>query len=68
MSQDLGTQETTSVRADFLVVDAVLRNRSPAVEFPANREKNRDFVRKWVPAPDFIVDSVFITVGCWAIP
>jgi hypothetical protein len=29
MSQDLGTQETTSVRADFLVADAVRRNQSP---------------------------------------
>ena len=30
MSQDLGTQETTSLRADFLVVEEVVRNRSPA--------------------------------------
>jgi hypothetical protein len=54
--------------ADFLVVGAVRRNRSPGVEFPANREKNRDFVQKWVPALDFIVNSVFITVGCRIIP
>jgi hypothetical protein len=37
-------EEITSICADFLVVGAVRRNRSPAVEFPANREKNRDFV------------------------
>jgi|SRR5271165_326644 len=29
-------------RADFLVADAVLRNLSPGVAFPANREKNRE--------------------------
>jgi hypothetical protein len=28
--------------ADFLVVDAVLRNWSPTLEFPANRENNWD--------------------------
>lgn len=29
-------------RADYLVADAVLPNRSPGVAFPANREKNRE--------------------------
>jgi hypothetical protein len=29
-----GTQETTSVRGDFLVVDAVSRNRSAKTSFP----------------------------------
>ena len=37
-------EEITSICADFLVADAVLRNRSPTVEFPANREKNRESV------------------------
>jgi hypothetical protein len=31
---------------DFPVADVVLRNRSLTVEFPANREKNRDSVLK----------------------
>jgi hypothetical protein len=35
--------ETTAVCQDFLVVDAVLRNRSPLCEFPARREKSREF-------------------------
>jgi hypothetical protein len=38
--------ETTAARADFLVADAVLRNRSRSGEFPGNREKNRELVRK----------------------
>ena len=37
-------------------------------EFPANREKNRDFVQKWVPARDFVANSLFMTVGCRTIP
>jgi hypothetical protein len=32
-----------SGRADFLVVDAVPTNQSLTRQFPANREKNRDF-------------------------
>jgi hypothetical protein len=40
--------EITSISADFLVVDAVLRNRSPACEFPANRENNREYFNFWL--------------------
>ncbi len=29
---------------DFLVADAVPPNRSPRVEFPANRENSREFL------------------------
>jgi hypothetical protein len=36
--------EITPARAEFLVVDAVPRNRSPKGQFPANREKNRECV------------------------
>jgi integrase len=39
--------EITSICADFLVVDVVPRNRSLSFEFPANREKNREFRRSW---------------------
>src|SRR5271166_6812297 len=35
-------QETASVCRDCMVVDAVLRNRSPLRPLPANREKNRE--------------------------
>jgi hypothetical protein len=35
--------EITPICDDFLVADAVLRNQSPYAEFPANREKNREF-------------------------
>jgi hypothetical protein len=31
-------------RADFLVADAVPRNQSPLGEFPACREKSREFL------------------------
>jgi len=31
------------VSEDYLVVEAVPRNQSPQAEFPANREKNREF-------------------------
>src|ERR1700689_528993 len=34
------------VRADFLVVDAVIRNRSPSGGFPGNRERTRNFKPK----------------------
>jgi hypothetical protein len=39
-SRSLGT---TAADQDFLVADAVLRNESPQSEFPANREKSREF-------------------------
>jgi hypothetical protein len=35
-------QEITSICADYLVADAVLRNQSPVAKFPANREKNTE--------------------------
>ena len=35
------------------MVDAVLRNQSPAGRFPANREKDRDSCLKWASALDF---------------
>ena len=41
-------------RADYLVVDAVPRNRSPTAKFPANREKNREKcenARSWLEKP-----------------
>ena len=47
-------EEITSVCADYLVVDAVLRNRSPVAEIPANREKNREIVQKWPFACDLV--------------
>jgi hypothetical protein len=36
--------------------------------FPANREKNRDSCLKWASALDFVLDSVFRTMGCRKIP
>jgi hypothetical protein len=38
--------ETACVPWDFLVVDAVLPNRSPSRGFPANRENNRENARE----------------------
>jgi len=38
------TPAKTAARADFLVADAVPPNRSPRVEFPANRENSREFL------------------------
>jgi hypothetical protein len=37
--------EITPICAEFLVADAVLRNRSPAGNFPANTEKKREKLR-----------------------
>ena len=48
-------EEIMPGRADYLVADAVLRNQSPKVKFPANREKNREIVQK----RPFACDSVF---------
>jgi hypothetical protein len=42
-----------------VVVDAVLRNRSPFVEIPANREKNREFVQKLGSACDMVLKFRF---------
>jgi hypothetical protein len=44
-SSDFTGRETVPARADFLVVDAVVPNRSAATIFPANREKNREKLR-----------------------
>jgi hypothetical protein len=51
-------EEITSICADFPVVDAVLRNRSPAVEFPANREKNREFLSLFLGSSSEIVIGI----------
>ena len=45
--------EIVSVCADYLVVDAVLRNQSPKAKFPANREKNREFYKNERVEPIF---------------
>jgi hypothetical protein len=42
MSGYFRPREITSTCADYLVVVAVLQNRSPAAEFPGNREGNRE--------------------------
>jgi hypothetical protein len=47
MSRYSVAEEITSICADFVVVDVVLPNRSLSGEFPANREKNREFRRFW---------------------
>jgi hypothetical protein len=39
------------------MADAVLRNRSPVVQFPANREKNRDSSRKRPFPPETGLES-----------
>ena len=39
--------ETTAVCQDFLVVAAVLRNRSPRTKFPVNRENNWESLNIW---------------------
>jgi hypothetical protein len=39
--------ETTSVRGDFLVVDAVPPNRSPTPKFPAKQGKVQEIPRFW---------------------
>jgi hypothetical protein len=49
MSEHSGGPETTPVLGDFLVVDAVPRNRSPQGLFPVYREYTGNFARKWPP-------------------
>ena len=41
-------QEILLGRADYLVVGAVLRNRSPRTQFPANRENNWESLIIWL--------------------
>jgi hypothetical protein len=50
LSRVLGTkgQEITSICADYLVADAVLRNPSPRTKFPANRENNWEYFDIWL--------------------
>jgi hypothetical protein len=50
-------EEIMPGRADYLAADAVLRNRSPVVQFPANREKNRDSSRKRPFPPETDLES-----------
>jgi hypothetical protein len=40
-------REPGAVRADFLVVDAVPGNWSPATKFAAYRQNNREFLNFW---------------------
>jgi hypothetical protein len=56
ISEHFARLETSAVSRDCMVVDAVIRNRSPRVEFPANREKNREFCKKCALEPDFRVE------------
>jgi hypothetical protein len=44
MSAEFRNPETTAVHVDWVVADAVPPNRSPRVEFPANREKYREII------------------------
>jgi hypothetical protein len=48
MSCYLADGEITSICAVFLVVATVSRNRSPQGEFPACREKGREFSGFWL--------------------
>ena len=65
---DLAFAKTAGVPADFLVADAVPRNRSPTAKFPANREKNREFSKIWPPSRIFVSNSADKSIACEKIP
>ena len=63
MSRYSADEEITRICADFLVVVAVLRNRSPRTKFPVNRENNWESLNIWAFRPKLAVrnDRVFST-------
>jgi hypothetical protein len=61
-------REPRAVRADFLVVDAVLRNRSPRIKFPANRENNWEYFDNWLFRRNSVVETCAFSAPYEEIP
>jgi hypothetical protein len=61
-------EEITSVRGDFLVVEAAPPNRSPTTKFPANREKNREILKFPAARSKNTLNLLVVTGSCKQIP